>query len=112
MNTFVFQSSLTWRKTGFAFFSDSLSYREVLEANPSWDITKHPAPGTILFRPKTPGSFGLTQSSATISVQVEGSLDPNVAFPFSSNSDYNEALSRYIPEAVEEVQRLNGWSAV
>lgn len=112
MNTFVFQPSLTWRKAGFAFLSDSLGYREVLSENPSWDITKQPAPGSVLFKPKSRNSSGLTQPASTVGVSVAGYNELDVFFPFDGETSYAAALEKYTLTSLLETDRLNGWSSV
>ncbi len=105
MNTFVFQPGLTWRKAGYAFLSDSLAYREVINANPIWDITYSPPPGSILYEP-------LSQSSK-LSMEtglMSSSANPESYFPFDSASEFNKSFYRYNMQSLLDVERYNGWS--
>lgn len=113
MNTFVFQPGATWRKVGFAFYSDSLAYREILDANPFWDITKSPVPGTPLYKPEDTGlsSGGLTQAGITTNVNITSPQASNSYYPFSSESEYLRALSLYTVANTSDIERYNGWTA-
>ena len=111
MANLVFQSGSTWRRLGFALYSNSLSYREVLENNPAWSVVKNPPLGTIL----NPGSVsgpamtvGLTQQSPALAPVATSAED---FFPFTSQESYAESLSRYTKLSLEDVERNNGWSA-
>lgn len=110
MNTFVFQPGLTWRKAGYAFFLNSTSYREVLNANPVWDITSSPPPGSILFQPSgsTPG--GLSQLTPTTGVTYTTDVS-SPYYPYATQEAYVEALARYTPSALMNTERYNGWSS-
>lgn len=110
MNNFVLQSGSSWGKLGFVFFSDSTSYREVLEANPFWDITKMPVPGSILKEPDNSGlpSSGLTQSSITVSVDTGQYSADDTYYPYSNAQEYYQALSKYGSYALSHVEEING----
>lgn len=109
MANLVFQSGSTWRKLGFALYSDSLSYREVLENNPIWSVVKNPPIGTAL----NPGdnytvdpTVGLSQQSPILSRSPSSStLD---YYPFTSQEDYAKSLSRYNKIALKQVGKNNG----
>lgn len=105
MNTFVFQPGLTWRKAGYAFFSDSLAYREVINANPIWDITSSPPPGSILYEPDA-STTGMSRETGLMS----SSQNPEDYFPFNSAEDFNKAFYRYNMQSLLNVERYNGWS--
>jgi hypothetical protein len=105
MNTFVFQPGLTWRKAGYAFFSDSLAYREVINANPVWDITSSPPPGSILYDP-TSETTQMSQSTGLMS----NFGNPEDYYPFDSADEFNKSLYRYNMQSLLNVERNNGWS--
>lgn len=105
MNTFVFQPGLTWRKAGYAFFSDSLAYREVLNSNPVWDITSQPAPGSSLYKPDGRSSRGSMETGLMYS-----SANPETYYPYDSAEEYNKAFYRYNMQSLLDVERYNGWS--
>lgn len=107
MNTFVFQSNYTWRKTGFVFLSDSLAYRETLNNNPGWDITATPPPGSSLIQPNRIG-LGVTDTAA---VGAGSNVDPLSYYPFDSREEFILSLARYNPSTLLNVDRYNGWSA-
>lgn len=107
MKTFVFQPGMTWRKIGYALYSNSLSYREVLEQNPVWDVTQIPPPGTVL-RGSQGGSFlsGASQQPSIYSLQ--GASQSNNFSPFDSSKEYYEALAQYSSSALRKIQFING----
>ena len=110
MKTIAFQPGHTWRKLGFALYSDSLAYREVLEDNPQWEVLTHPPLGAAIKSRRSPGSsVGLSQQSLTITPIQNSSSD--VYFPFESELDYLTATFKYSPSALRDVERNNGWSA-
>lgn len=110
MSTFVFQPGLTWRKAGYVFFLDSLSYREVLKANPAWDITSTPSPGSILYKPVSSTSGGLSQPSPVTGNTITSDVT-SPFYPFATQDGYAEAIVRYSSSALKDVERCNGWSS-
>jgi hypothetical protein len=109
MNSFVLQPSSTWRKLGFALYSDSLRYRDTLELNPKWNVMELPPVGAVLLRngPTTPAA-GLTQSRSLIPRNKP--LETSEFFPFSSQEEYSNSLKAYPPSALVQIDRINGWS--
>lgn len=108
-NTFTFQPGFTWRKVGFLLYSDSLAYRDVIEANPGWDISSSPPVGSTLNRPTSPSIPGLTLPPAVSSGYSEA--NPETFFPFESREEYIKAVARYSPSALLDVEVVNGYSA-
>ena len=104
-----FQQSFTWRKLGYLFFQDSLSYREVLNQNSQWEVTKLPPIGAQL---KISGSSttngGLTQGTYIGGLQSGTSQES--FFPYNTESEYVEALNRYTLQGVVTREKLNGYS--
>jgi hypothetical protein len=109
VNTFTFSPNFTWRKAGFLFLSNSLSYREVLDANPGWDITSSPPPGSTLKRPSSGKVGGLNM--APITTQNFPSPTPEVYYPFNSKDEYIMATIRYSPSALMDVEKCNGYTS-
>lgn len=111
MNKFNFKSSYTWRKAAFFLLSNSLSYRDVIDANPGWDITAIPQPGAVLNKPPSDGPSGL--AAFPIASRVFPGYDPESddMYPFDSKDDYIEALSKYSPSSLKNVEECNGYSA-
>ena len=109
MNSFVLQPSSTWRKLGFAFYSDSLRYRDALELNPKWNVMELPPVGAVLLKsgPTTPAA-GVTQSRSLI--PRSRPLDTSEFFPLSSQEEYSNSLKAYSPSALVQIDRINGWS--
>lgn len=110
MSNLVFQSGSTWRKLGFALYSNSLSYREVLENNPAWSVFSNPPEGTVLSSGPSSGSLltaGLSQNSPMVSQPL--SVYSEDYYPFTTPEDYVVSLSRYAPNHLKNVERLNGW---
>lgn len=109
MKTIAFQPQSTWRKLGYQYFQDSLSYRRILDSNPQWNVMENPPiGGPVLVPQNTASNSGLIQSSFMVG-QATGSLS-NRIFPFATEKAYREALSRYTLPAVRNRQSLNGYS--
>jgi hypothetical protein len=111
MATLSFQPGATWRKLGFAVYSDSLAYREVLKDNPQWDVLSHPPLGTVLRgkRAQSNAGAGLSQQPSVIS-PISGSSSL-LYYPFDNLAGYLESLRKYSPSALKSVERVNGWSS-
>jgi hypothetical protein len=103
-----FQQQFTWRKLGFLFFTDSLSYREVLEQNPQWRVNKLPPLGAQLRISSLRGiTNGLSQGGFVFGLPAADTAD---IFPFGSQKSYTEALVRYSPSAVKNRVVVNGYT--
>jgi hypothetical protein len=101
---------MTWRKLGFAIYSDSLAYREVLNQNPAWDVTELPAPGTVLRKsPSSASGAGASQQPSIFS-QVAGQASLSY-YPFTSQNEYYASLFKYTSLSLKEVDRNNGWTS-
>ena len=109
MNTFVFQPGMTWRKLGFALYSDSLAYREVLNQNPAWDVTQLPAPGTVLRKSSSSVSGAGASQQPSVFSQALGQASLSY-FPFTSQKEYYASLFKYSSLCLKEVDRNNGWA--
>lgn len=109
MATLSFQADSTWRKLGFALYSDSLAYRKILEDNPQWSVMQSPPVGASLRSLSgAASSIGLSQQSPIVSAGAEGSS--LAYYPFESKEDYLKSLVKYNPSSLRDVERLNGWS--
>ena len=101
-----FQQQFTWRKLGYLAFSDSLSYREVLEQNPQWRVTELPPVGAqIRISPNT--SIGGTAQGSFIFGLSAGEVANNI-YPFDTQEEYNQALNKYTVQGVIDREALNG----
>jgi hypothetical protein len=103
-----FDQSYTWRKLGFLYFTDSLSYREVLEQNPQWEVTELPPVGAQL----RISSAGAQSSNALSqgSFVFDGTNNPvqEFIYPFDTLEDYVVSLVRYPEAALANVNQING----
>jgi len=86
--SFPFQQQFTWRKLGFLYFTNSLSYREVLEENPQWKVTELPPVGAQIrlsnVSPQsTPG--GITQGSFILGQRQKVARRASFRFPLKKN---------------------------
>jgi hypothetical protein len=103
-----FDQSYTWRKLGFLYFTDSLSYREVLEQNPQWEVTELPPVGAQL----RISSVGAQASNALSqgSFVFDGTDNPvqEFIYPFDTLEDYVVSLVRYPEAALANVNQING----
>ena len=102
-----FQQQFTFRKLGYLYFGDSLSYREVLEQNPQWSVVTLPPIGAELRIRGTAGSAGTLSQGNFISGLPTGSTE-DVIFPYNTQVEYIEALNRYTLQGVVERETLNG----
>lgn len=90
---------MTWRKAGFALYSNSLEYRKILDQNLEWSVMETPPPGTVLNK-KISNNYD----------PASNNYDP-LFYPFDTSEEYYSSLSRYSTLALAEVERLNGWTA-
>lgn len=102
-----YQQQFTWRKLGYLYFEDSLSYREVLEQNPQWSVTKLPPLGAQLLISEQNGTAGTLSQGNFIfgSVNLETYND---IFPYETEASYTAALNRYTLQGVVERDSING----
>ena len=102
-----FQQQFTWRKLGYLYFEDSLSYREVLEQNPQWTVTELPPIGAQLLISGQNGSAGgLSQGNFIFGLSSASTYDE--IFPYETETSYTEALNRYTLQGVVKRSTLNG----
>jgi hypothetical protein len=102
-----FQQQFTWRKLGYLYFEDSLSYREILEQNPQWKVTELPPVGAQLLISSQSGTAGgLSQGNFIFGLPSVYVYDE--IFPYDSALSYTEALNRYTLQGVVERNSLNG----
>jgi hypothetical protein len=102
-----FQPQFTWRKLGYLYFTDSLSYREVLEQNPQWKVTELPPVGAQLRITGTNGtSGGLSQGSFIFGLPSGEQAD--AIYPYDTEEEYVKALDRYTVQGVVQREALNG----
>jgi len=99
---------------GYALYSNSSAYRDVLEQNPQWTVIENPPVGTSLRSNSTSpgltgGYSGLSQQSPIVP-RPSGDTSLNY-YPFETKESYFIALNNYTPSALKEVEQLNGWSA-
>ena len=105
-----FQQDFTWRKLGYLYFTDSLSYREVLGQNPQWKVTELPPIGAQL-RISGPANGngnagGLTQGSFIFGLPTGEQRD--AIYPFDTTESYVESLNRYTVQGVVDRDSING----
>ena len=102
-----FQQQFTFRKLGYLYFENSLSYRQVLEQNPQWKVTELPPVGAELRVQGAQGSAGgLTQGNFIFGLPLGDQRD--VIFPFETEPEYVAALNRYTLQGVVGRQTING----
>jgi hypothetical protein len=104
-----FQQQFTWRKLGYLFFTDSLSYREVLEQNPQWKVTELPPIGAQIRVSAAQNEIsGLVQGNFIFGNPLADSKFE--IYPFDTIEDYTKALIKYSPSAVAQRDKINGYS--
>ena len=102
-----FEQQFSWRKLGYLYFTDSLSYREVLEQNPQWKVTELPPIGAQLLISGANGFAGtLTQGSFIFGLPSGEQAD--AIFPYDTESEYVNALDKYTVQGVVERDTING----
>lgn len=113
MTSFAFQQQLNWRKLGYLFFTNSLSYREVLEQNPQWNVTELPPVGAqmVLNGSEAGGSIGGIAGTSLMPSQQGGESNDTDFFPFNNPAAYAEAVNRYNLYGVIFRESLNGYCA-
>lgn len=102
-----FQQQFTWRKLGYLYFEDSLSYREVLEQNPQWSVTELPPLGAQLVINGQNGTSG-TLSQGNFIVGAVNAATYDTIFPYETEASYTAALDRYTLQGVVERDSING----
>ena len=104
-----FQQSFTWRKLGYLYFTNSTSYREVLEQNPQWKVTELPPVGAqIRISSNQINTAGTVQGNFLLGSAVDGN---NLAyFPFDTEEDYIKSLVKYSLGAVKNREVINGYT--
>jgi len=112
MTSFAFQQSSTWRKLGYLFYTNSLSYRDVLEQNPQWSVTELPPVGAqmVVNGSEAGGANGGLVGTSLTPSQQGGGYSAAI-FPFESPASYREAVDRYNLYGVVFRESLNGYSA-
>ena len=102
-----FEPQFSWRKLGYLYFTDSLSYREVLEQNPQWTVTELPPIGAQLRISGANGFAGtLTQGSFIFGLPAGQQAD--AIFPYDTEQEYVDALDKYTVQGVVERDTING----
>lgn len=102
-----FQQQDTWRKLGYLYFENSLSYREVLAQNPQWKVTELPPVGAQLrIRGANRAAGTLNQGNFIFGLPIGTTQD--LIFPYSTTSEYLDALNRYTIRGVVKRQTING----
>jgi hypothetical protein len=104
-----FQQQTTFRKLGYMYFTDSLSYREVLEQNPQWTVTELPPVGAQLrIRGTSDSTGGLVQGDFLFGPAANG-LNIDI-YPYETEESYVKALVKYSPSAVANREKINGYA--
>lgn len=109
MKTIPWQPGFTWRKLGFLSYSNSLSYRDVLENNPDWDVVTEPPIGAVIRYDAPVPNSGLLGTNITFT-PTSSEVDQNF-YPFDTMDNYILSLARYSPSTLLAVDRFNGWSS-
>lgn len=109
MATTPFQPQYTWRKLGYLAYTDSLSYREVLEQNPQWDVVTLPPIGAQISLDLSQGASNSLLQSAFVFGLPSGDVSDEI-FPYDSTEEYFLSLSRYTVLGVTNRDRNNGYS--
>jgi hypothetical protein len=109
MITLPFQPQFTWRKLGYAFKTNSLAYRDILDLNPQWNVMELPPIGAQLLLPNPESSSGSLQS-ATFIPGVPSEAASDAIFPYDSESSYIESLDRYTLQGIVLRGKLNGYT--
>jgi hypothetical protein len=104
-----FEPQFTWRKLGYLYFTNSTSYREVLEQNPQWKVTELPPVGAQLrITSNQANTSGTVQGNFLFGLAVDGNqLD---YFPFDTEEQYIQSLVKYSPSAVKNREAINGFT--
>lgn len=110
MRTFPFPPGMDWGKLGFTLYSNSLSYREVLEQNPQWTVTELPPIGAVL-KVSAPTQTARLLGSP-LSFGAPSALTTNAIYPFDTVDDYLSSLNQYSSASLKSVEKTNGLTMV
>ena len=110
MRTFPFPPGMDWGKLGFTLYSNSLSYREVLEQNPQWTVTELPPIGAIL---ETTGRVETGRLQGTpLSFGANSTGVAEAIYPFDTVDSYLLSLNNYSAASLRSVEKVNGLTMV
>ena len=75
--------------------------------NPQWDVTELPPIGAAL---RISDASTNTNEDSSFLSGVENYSVQDIIYPYTLVSDYTESLTRYTSTAIQQVNRLNGYS--
>jgi len=102
-----FQQQYTFRKLGYLYFDNSLSYRQVIEENSQFAVTELPPIGAEIRISGSQGSSSsLLQGDFIFGLPAGDQLDR--IYPYSTELEYTRALNRYSLQSVVLRDQLNG----
>jgi hypothetical protein len=97
----------TWGKLGYVLHGDSMAFRDVLEDNPGWDMTKLPAPGTVLFTTSMTNMTGSLTGFPYIDRIGPERVITEDTFPWESSQTQADRLMSYSPSAINYHKEIN-----
>lgn len=109
----------TWNGVAYTYYNDSREFRTILSLNPGYDIRSFPAPGLPL---QIQALSGITTTAPSVGslIQPDVNFDlragsptnvtPESIFPWDTVEAYTARQADYVPEAVADVNRLNGFT--
>jgi hypothetical protein len=108
MSTVRFQPGVTWAKLGFGVYSDSLSYKAILDENPQWNVLEYPPAGT----PISVDSVDFNSGSGGQGISILSALSTSEEdySPYDTKLEYMRALFRYSSTALANASDINGYT--
>jgi len=109
----------TWNGVAYTYYNDSREFRALLELNPGYDIRSYPAPGLPVqilslggITTTAPAVGSLIQPDVNIDLRSgsPSNVTPESIFPWDTVEAYQARQADYVPEAIADVNRLNGYT--
>jgi len=110
----------TWNGVAYTYYSDSREFRTILGLNPGYDIRSFPTAGLPLQIFALGSGITTTGPSAGSLIQPDANIDlragsptntaPASIFPWDTVEAYEARRADYVPSALAEVNRLNGFT--
>lgn len=109
-NKVIWKQNYTWRRLAFITFGDSREFRRLLEANPNYDIGRHPPEGEIVFLPDNVSTENGISEQLNLSdfAGREDSVEETENYPWSNFSSLYSRLGDYTNEGLRNYRELNG----
>jgi hypothetical protein len=110
----------TWSGVAYTYYNDSREFRTILSLNPGYDIRSFPAPGLPMQVQSLGGINTIGPAAVGSLIQPDANFDlragspvsttPESIFPWDTAEAFVARRADYVPEAVTDASRLNGFT--